>query len=107
VSGSGSGEVEVTTRKGRSISLERAEAEFIRVCNEIGDLENRLSAARKRAEKIAHYIEIAREYDAGAQPNPPEVVSSATDATDKLSSVSTNNGEPKVVRLRKPRRRRE
>jgi hypothetical protein len=89
------------------MSLESAEAEFIRVCNEIGELENRLSAARQRAEKIAHYIEIAREYEAGAQPDPPEAVSSAKDAPDKSSAGSAANGEPKVVRLRRPRRRRE
>ena len=88
------------------MSLEKAEAEFIRVCNEIGDLENRLSAARQRAEKIAHYIEIAREYEAGAQRDPPEAVSWANDAAEEFSAVSAANGESKVIRLRRPRRRR-
>jgi predicted RNase H-like nuclease (RuvC/YqgF family) len=43
------------------MSLDEAEAEFIRLCKQISQLEKRLSAVRKRAEKLAHYTEIARE----------------------------------------------
>ena len=43
------------------MSLDEAEAEFTRLCKEISALENRLCAVRKRAEKLAFYIEIARE----------------------------------------------
>lgn len=54
-------------------TLDEAEAEFIRVCAEISrlekraaGLENRIIGLRKRAEKVAHYIEIARD-GVGAQ----------------------------------------
>jgi hypothetical protein len=54
-------------------TLDEAEAEFIRVCAEISrlekravGLEKRIISLRKRAEKVVHYIEIARD-GVGAQ----------------------------------------
>ena len=54
------------------MSLDEAEAEFIRVCKEIRELEKRLTAARSRSEKLAHYIEIAREHGAHVHGDAPE-----------------------------------
>ena len=73
------------------MSLDEAEAEFVRLCKEISQLEKRLSAARKRAEKLAHYIEIAREYE----------------ARERNVTVESAHGEPTVIRLRRRRRGRE
>lgn len=42
-------------------TLDKAEAEFTRVCAEISRVEKRLAALRTRAEKFSHYIEIARQ----------------------------------------------
>ena len=51
------------------MSLAKAEKDFVRVVNKIRRLDQLLSAARERATKIAHYIEIAREYELGVQSN--------------------------------------
>ena len=80
-------------RKVRSevMSLDDAEAEFTRLCKEISRLENRLSAARKRAEKLAQYIEIAREKEGPRKTEPTE----------------TTTGQATVVRLQRRRRTQE
>lgn len=72
------------------MSLDQAEAELIQQCKEISELEKRLRVARTRAEKLAHYIEIAREYEASLR-------------TDDPGEQET--GGPKIIRLRKRRRR--
>jgi len=72
------------------MSLDEAEAEFIRVCKEIRELEKRLTAARSRSEKLAHYIEIAREHGAHVQGDAPE-----------------RGEEDTVIRLRRGRRPRK
>jgi len=71
--------------------LDDAETEFIRLCKEISELEKRLTAARKRAEKLAHYIDIAREHRARVN----------SDATEPISEKA------KVIRLRRRRRTQE
>ena len=48
------------------MSLARAEKEFIRVCEKISRLETLLAVVRQRAEKLAHYIEIARGYESAS-----------------------------------------
>jgi hypothetical protein len=71
------------------MSLDQAEAEFLRVCKEISALEKGLTAARKRAEKLAHYIEVARECEA-THGGAPEL-----------------SDEDRVIRLRRGRPRRK
>lgn len=71
--------------------LADAEAEFIRLCKEISELEKRLKAARNRAEKLAHFIEIAREKEGSGKAE---------------ASGGALPGQSTVVRLRKrPRHR--
>ena len=72
------------------MSLDEAEAELVRLCKEISELEQRLRVARTRAERLAHYIEIAREYQASLR----------TDDPGEQETVGS-----KIIRLRKRRRR--
>ena len=76
------------TENGGPMSLNKAEAEFIRVAKEIRELEERLSNARKRAEKLAHYIEIARELE-----------SHRPDAGDIGPASITDNNQSTIIRL--------
>ena len=78
------------------MSLDQVEAEFVQLCKEISKLEKCLGVARKRAEKLAHYIEIAREDEGQAQAH-------AGESRPDDQSIGADE-QPVVVSL--PRRRR-
>lgn len=83
------------------MSLDDAEAEFTGLCKEIGRLEKRLRAARTRAEKLAHYIEIAREKESA------RTAEAARTVSGQSTVARTVSGQPTVVKLRRRRRTQE
>ena len=84
------------------MSLAKAEKDFVRVVNKIRRLDQQLSAARERATKIAHYIEIAREYELGVQSNetaePGAALPSPVRASQKGVSAITGRAPIRLIR---------
>ena len=84
------------------MSLAKAEKDFVRVVNKIRRLDQQLSAARERATKIAHYIEIAREYELSVQRNDTAEAGAASPSPVRASQkgVSATAGRAPIRLVR-------
>lgn len=83
------------------MSVARAEADLARLQNEMGRLRSQLAEAETRAVKIAHYLEMARVYEAGEDAIQPAIRARGGNAAHIASMAREalrEHGEPMQTR---------